>query len=157
MIVPVTDKQWQSTCEVFNLPEIYQKAPTLDLRNKLKDEIRPQVLACFPNKTQAEWFDLMNAKSVPVAPVQDYSDVAKSQHMRDNGYIKTQNVPGFGEIDIVGYPIDFHGTPVDYVHGDPPELGAHTDEYLRKVGFTDGDIANFAEAGAIMDIKRSKL
>ncbi len=87
----------------------------------------------------------------------DPSDVAKSQHMRDNGYIKTQNIPGFGQTDIIGYPIEFHGIPVAYVHGDPPAVGQPTDEQLQKVGFNEAEIADFAEVGAIADIKRSKL
>jgi crotonobetainyl-CoA:carnitine CoA-transferase CaiB-like acyl-CoA transferase len=51
-------------------------------------------------------------------------------------------------VSLLGLPVKFSETPGD-VHRIPPELGEHTDEILREIGMTDGDLSRLREQSII--------
>ena len=54
-----------------------------------------------------------------------------------------------GKLPLVGSPMRFSETPIEYRHA-PPLLGEHTEEVLRSIlGKSDGEIARLRAAGVI--------
>jgi crotonobetainyl-CoA:carnitine CoA-transferase CaiB-like acyl-CoA transferase len=56
---------------------------------------------------------------------------------------------GKGTVDLIGNPIKFSGTPVEYRMA-PPHLGQHTDEVLKQLlDLPEAEIARLRAAGVI--------
>ncbi len=54
-----------------------------------------------------------------------------------------------GEIELIGNPIKYSKTPVDY-RRPPPKLGEHTDEVLAELlDLSPAEVAVLRESGAI--------
>jgi crotonobetainyl-CoA:carnitine CoA-transferase CaiB-like acyl-CoA transferase len=49
---------------------------------------------------------------------------------------------------MIGLPIELSDTP-GHVTLPPPLLGEHTDEVLREVGYSDNEISELRDAGAV--------
>ena len=82
-----------------------------------------------------------------------YLDVEKESHFWDNGYlaeIKHAHLPELGSIKVPGKAIVFHGTPTDApTHGEL--LGQSTRPVLSQLGFSEDEITELANAGAIQN------
>jgi formyl-CoA transferase len=68
--------------------------------------------------------------------------------VRHREMVVTRPHPALGSVSLLGLPVKFSETPGD-VHRIPPELGEHTDEILREIGMTDGDLSRLREQSII--------
>ena len=70
----------------------------------------------------------------------DYGDVLEDEQALLNGYIVEKEIPHTGRHKVVGIPVQLSKTP-----GSPKaifaELGEHTAEVMRELGFEDDAIA----------------
>lgn len=77
----------------------------------------------------------MDAKKVPVGPINTLPEVFASDQVAARGMKITVPHPGAqsGAVDLVGNPLHFSKTPVSY-RRHPPMCGEHTEEVLRELG-----------------------
>ena len=52
--------------------------------------------------------------------------------------------PTLGDIELVNQPFELTRTP-SQVRSAAPECGEHTDEVMRELGYSDGQIANLRQ------------
>jgi len=65
-----------------------------------------------------------------------------------NDYFTFVDHPTFGRTKMTGFPWDFSETPPS-IRRVAPELGEHTEEILQELGYTQQDIAELRQEGAI--------
>ena len=58
---------------------------------------RAEVCAELERRPHGEWVRRLGDADVPVSPVQDYADVADSEQLAVNGYVKQQEVIDKGD------------------------------------------------------------
>jgi crotonobetainyl-CoA:carnitine CoA-transferase CaiB-like acyl-CoA transferase len=56
--------------------------------------------------------------------------------------------PGHGPVKVLGFPMKFSETPCR-IHRPAPELGQHTDELLRELGYSQAECEALRGAGVI--------
>jgi crotonobetainyl-CoA:carnitine CoA-transferase CaiB-like acyl-CoA transferase len=85
-------------------------------------------------KTQSEWVEGLAKLGVPCSPVNSIDQVFADPQVRSRGMQITMPHPqsGKGDVDLIGNPIKYSATPVDYRRA-PPYLGQHTDEVLAEM------------------------
>ncbi len=94
----------------------------------------------FRQKTRAEWFEILAAAEVPVAPIYRLDEALADPQVQHLDMIKKATHPVKGEVSLVGFPFSLSDTPLGPVKA-PDMLGEHSEAILREFGYADGDIA----------------
>lgn len=104
--------------------------------------------AGFAQKDLEEWLPILAEWQVPSQKVFRYTDIVKDEEAYVNDAIRKVDYEAFGTRAVTTTPIRYAG------YGDPPmilskPIGYHTAEYLQKLGYTDEQIAELEEKGAV--------
>ena len=103
--------------------------------------------AAFVARPRDEWLKKLIEADVVCAPIYDYAEIAADPQVIENEYIVEVNHPTEGRIRVSNNPIQLSKRRPKI--GVAPELGQHTDEVLREVGYSKAEIANLREQKVI--------
>ncbi len=129
------EKFWQKLCEALGVPAFsaYQFDP------ERRGEIFAKLREIFRSKALDEWLEALDPKEVPVAPVLDLLEVARSEHVRARGLLAP---PG------IAFPVRI--SPADEPKDRAaPALGEHTRSVLQELGYAEAEIDDLASQGVI--------
>jgi crotonobetainyl-CoA:carnitine CoA-transferase CaiB-like acyl-CoA transferase len=147
MIAVGNDKQFVQLCKVLGRPDLPadERFATTPQRVANKLVLLPMLGAIFKTQTIDHWMPLLREAVVPSAPIYDFKQVFEDPQIRHRGLVKEIPHPLAGSMRVVGNPLNFSETPLQYGRP-PPLLGQHTAEVLREVlGMDDADIERLAQ------------
>jgi len=151
MIAVGNDKQFVKLCQVLGRPELIddERFATTSLRVKHKQVLLPIVASVLAKHNIDYWMGLLRDAVVPSAPIYDFKQVYNDPQIKHRELVKTVPHPLSGTMSVVGNPLNFSETPIEYKRG-PPLLGQHTEEILREVlGLDETEIQRLAEQKVI--------
>lgn len=123
-------------------------------RVRNRDILIPLLEEMTRTRSRAEWLSRMEALGVPGGAVNNMQQVFEGKQVaaRDMRISLPHPKAGSGEVDLIGNPLKFSGTPVRYQNA-PPVLGQHTAEVLaEQLGLSDEELQELAKTGVIGDI-----
>ena len=127
------DSQFAKFCAFAGRPDLAEdpRFTTNELRVRNRKALYDLLPEITRAKTQAEWVDGLAKLGVPCSPVNTVDQVFADPQVRSRGMQISLPHPlaGKGSVDLIGNPIKFSETPVDY-RRPPPTLGQHTEEVL---------------------------
>ncbi len=130
------DPQFRKFCDFAGAPELPDdpRFATNPQRTKNRAELYAILPSVTAKKTQSEWLDGLSARGVPCGPVNNLEQVFADPHILERGMRVRVPFPGAegGAVDLIGNPIKFSETPVEYRRS-PPQMGQHTDEVLSEL------------------------
>ena len=98
----------------------------------------------FAARPAAEWVGRLREQSVPVAPINDLSQVFEDPQVVSRAMKVTVEHPAAGSVPLVANPIRLSETPITY-DAPPPMLGEHTGAVLAGLlGLSERQIAELA-------------
>jgi crotonobetainyl-CoA:carnitine CoA-transferase CaiB-like acyl-CoA transferase len=101
----------------------------------------------FAARTRAEWGAAFDRAGMWWAPVHTIEEVLEDEQLAAAGALV--EVPdGGGTATMISTPADFGGTPWR-AGAMPPDLGEHTDEVLRELGYDDAAVDALRAGGAV--------
>jgi crotonobetainyl-CoA:carnitine CoA-transferase CaiB-like acyl-CoA transferase len=130
------DAQYRKFCAFAGAPEL--AADPRFATNELRVRNRRAIYDLLPDvtrrKTQAEWVDGLAGLGVPCSPVNNVDQVFADPQVRHRKMQISMPHPlsASGTVDLIGNPIKYAATPVDYALP-PPSCGQHTDEVLTEL------------------------
>jgi crotonobetainyl-CoA:carnitine CoA-transferase CaiB-like acyl-CoA transferase len=130
------DAQYRKFCAFAGAPEL--AADPRFATNELRVRNRRAIYDLLPDvtrrKTQAEWVDGLAGLGVPCSPVNNVDQVFADPQVRHRKMQISMPHPlsASGAVDLIGNPIKYAATPVDYALP-PPSCGQHTDEVLTEL------------------------
>jgi crotonobetainyl-CoA:carnitine CoA-transferase CaiB-like acyl-CoA transferase len=112
------------------------------------DVLTATLTPLFKRRNFAEWLRRLEQAGVPAGPVLEVGQMhADPQALAREMIVQTEH-PTAGHVKAIGLPIKFSDTPGG-VRRAAPLFGQDTREVLREHGFSDVEIEQFAEQGAI--------
>jgi crotonobetainyl-CoA:carnitine CoA-transferase CaiB-like acyl-CoA transferase len=147
------DAQFQKFCQFAGAPELASDPRFVSNADRVKN--RKEVYEILPavtrRKTQDEWVLGLAKLGVPCSPVNNVDRVFADPQVRERQMqIKMPHpLAGSGTVDLIGNPIKFTETPVEY-RMPPPFCGEHTDEVLRELlAMPSAEIAALRDRGVV--------
>jgi crotonobetainyl-CoA:carnitine CoA-transferase CaiB-like acyl-CoA transferase len=105
--------------------------------------------AALSSRPAGEWFELLNGAGVPCEIVAEMSYMGeffdREDHLRSGRVVEYVH-PIAGPVRAIGHLIRLSDTP-GLIRGPAPQLGEHTREVLEELGYSNGQITDFASAG----------
>jgi len=136
------DAHFPILCRLIDMPEMATdpRFVTVQDRRANQDVIIAAVSAFTAQRTKQELLRHFGGK-VPFSPVYNVRDIVADPHFKVREMLPWVPHPGLDhEVQIAGVPVKMSETPGKVRHR-APLLGEHTDDYLKSIGCSVGDIA----------------
>ena len=150
VLVVGNDAQFAKLCEVLGHPELARddRYRTNAGRVKNQDSLLPFLSGIFLDQGKNHWEKTLEGAGVPCGPINSVAEVFEDPQVKHRGLLRRIAHPVAGEVPQVASPLRFAEAPIAY-HRPPPLLGEHTVEILRELNFTEGQIEELRDAGAV--------
>jgi crotonobetainyl-CoA:carnitine CoA-transferase CaiB-like acyl-CoA transferase len=102
----------------------------------------------FLERTRDEWSEFASQHDCCLEPVLELDEALESELVRAREMVVELDQPGTEGVKQLGVPVKMSRTPGS-LHAPGPVLGQHTHEVLAAAGYSDAEIAELEEAGAV--------
>jgi len=127
--------QFERFCAFAGVPDWTkdERFNTNSARTENRASLSPMIRDITQTQTTRYWLDGLTPLGVPCGPINDLQTVFNDPHFLHRGMRVSMDHPasGSGKVELIGNPLQFSRTPVEYRHA-PPMLGEHTDEVLSE-------------------------
>lgn len=141
---PIEPHLWANLCRYFGKEEFIPWQNQLDKQDEMFAFLRAQ----FLTKDRDEWVRILNEVDVCIAPVLRVDEVFRDPQVLHRRMVFEMEHPRLGTIKQLGFPVKLSATPARAEMA-PPDLGQHTDEILKKAGYSTDDLVALRQQGAI--------
>jgi len=116
-------------------------------RQQNRDELNRLIEAVTLTRGSAGWVEALEAAGVPCGPVYSMDQVFADPQVRHLGMAPKVQHPELGEVALVGQAVKLSRTPAE-LRTATAGLGQHTEDVLRDLGYSPGEIAAMRAEGA---------
>lgn len=146
----MTNKEWANLAAAFDRPDLVDdpRFKTPELRDRNVNARLSLVQEVLRTRTTAKWLQIFEQEDVPSAPALTRGEVIQHPQVVASGIIIEHEHPVAGRLRQTRTAARFEGTPPDISKG-APRLGEHNDEVLSELGFSEQEIADLRDCGAV--------
>ncbi|RMH85680.1 MAG: CoA transferase [Actinomyces sp.] len=138
---------WRNFCEGIGRPDLFERWPGSTYADHARGnrELHEILREVFRSRTSAEWLEFGREHNTPIAPVNDTRSVADDPQFRHRLGFWPAEALGAEQMPLPVF-VDGERPPLP---SRAPEVGQHTGEVLRELGYDDARIAELKERGAL--------
>ena len=141
----------EAFCEAIAAPELlaHPDHATGQLRSRNRKALNERISAITRTKPSAHWIAALNKAGVPCGPINTIDQTFAEPQVQHLGIARPVRHPKLGDIKVVGQPINMSAAPQPAELRPTPELGEHTDDVLRGLGYDQAAIDGLHQRGAV--------
>jgi alpha-methylacyl-CoA racemase len=138
-------KFWQAWCRGVGREELIEKQ-----FEKPGSDAHAQAIEVFKSRTRAEWTQFATEHDCCLEPVLELDEALASELVQEREMVVTLDQPGVKDgVRQLGIPVKLDRTPGEHNRLPGPGLGEHTEQVLRAAGYSDEQIVELLESGAV--------
>ena len=119
------------------------------MRSKNRKALNERIGEITKKRPAAYWVELMNEVGVPCGPIYPIDQTFADPQVQHLERARPIDHPKLGALKAVGQAINMTRTPEPERLRPTPELGQHTDEVLRELGYSDRAITELRAGGIV--------
>lgn len=141
--------QYEILCDLLGRPDLKTDVRFCDrhLRKQNRALINQEIESALRERTAAEWEVLLSAAGVPAGRVMTVPEILCHPHVQQSRFVSALDGDG-GRQHITQTGFRFSDEEIGPA-GPAPALSAHTDEWLRKLGYDAQQIERMRSDGVI--------
>ena len=149
-IAASSGRLWERFCETVERPDwkTHEKWKTQQGRSKDRAAINAAIGEITRTKPAAHWIELFEANGIPCGPIYTMDQVFADPQVKHLRMARVMHSPTVGDKEVVASAINISGFSKD-IRLPTPEAGSSTDEVLRGVGYSAGEIEDMRARGVI--------
>ena len=150
-VTALNQKFFANLCEALECtqPLADKRFTNNDLRLQNNDALEQELARIIQQFDSAELEQRFAQADVMAAPVNSIAEAVRDPQLLHNGMITELEHAHLGRIKSGTLPIRFADESTGCVQRAAPTLGQHNEEVLSQLGYSDQDIAELRESGAI--------
>ena len=135
---------YERFCEVMQRPDWLtdERFRSPQARSRNRDAMNAEIEAITIGRSSKAWIESFNDAGVPAGYIYSINEVFDDPQVKHLQMASPVHHPELGDISLVAQPVKLSEAPFR-IRSATPELGEHTDEVLRAIGYSDGDIEQF--------------
>ena len=135
---------YERFCEVMQRPDWLtdERFRSPQARSRNRDAMNAEIEAITIDRSSKAWIESFNEAGVPAGYIYSINEVFDDPQVKHLQMASPVHHPELGDISLVAQPVKLSEAPFR-IRSATPELGEHTDEVLRAIGYSDGDIEQF--------------
>src|SRR4051794_5612647 len=138
------DHMFRRFCEAADAMHLLEDADyaTGSARSKNRKALNEKIGEITKKRPAAYWVELMNEVGVPCGPINTIDQVFADPQVQHLEMARPVKHPKLGALKVVGQAINMTRTPEPAELRPTPDLGEHSEQVLRELGYNDAAIAD---------------
>jgi crotonobetainyl-CoA:carnitine CoA-transferase CaiB-like acyl-CoA transferase len=147
-VLPYWDNHWATFCKLIDREDMISDERFINMKSRLEniDITYSETGKALAKRTTDEWLEALSDTNVPHMHVSELDDLMQNQHLIESGFWEMHQHPTEGTLRMPKLPIYFSESPAS-IRLMPPKLGAHNDELLSEIGYSEDEINALKEKG----------
>ena len=133
----VSDKQWVVFCDVLGFADLKAHPAYQNNNDRVRERVNliPELRTRLEKYTAAELADMFEKNGLPYAPIKRPQELMEDPHLLQSGGLAPITLPDGQQTRTVLLPFAMDGKRLG-VRSNPPQLGEHSLEILRGLGYS---------------------
>jgi len=157
-MLPYSGENWCAFFEAVGHPECIEEFSVQDPVSRARniDKIYDRMREIALSRTTAEWEELLLSIDVPHTAFAALSQITEQPHFKAVGLFQELDHPSEGKLLQARPPAQFSASPTG-VHRLAPQLGQHTREVLREMGYPEEEIDRLIDTKTVGAAERQPI
>jgi len=146
----ISERHWKKLCQAFEWAdwENNERLNNNNLRIAERDWFLPELADRLKQHTKMDIVARCEAAGIPFAPIAKPEDLFTDPQMTQGHNLVEVQLPDGRTTTLPNFPLNYGGKRTEKF-ADPPNIGQHTAEILRHLGYTEAEVIHFRENGII--------